>query len=55
VHRCMRSCNYIHCSYYKLHKVDEVAVVSNCMKVKVSSLADGTLCRNHWIVGHYNG
>jgi len=34
----MRSLNAIHCSYYKLHKVEEVAVVSNCMEVEVSSL-----------------
>lgn len=29
----MRSLNAIYCSYYKL-QVDEVAVISNCMKVK---------------------
>jgi len=48
----MSSLNAVYCSYYKLHKVDEVAVISNCMKMAVDSLADGALCSNHWIVVH---
>jgi hypothetical protein len=52
VHGCIRSLNAIHCSYYKLRKVDEVAVVSSCMKEEVCSLADGAVLRNHWIAGH---